>query len=241
MKDKKMTLMEHFAELRRRFLWCVLIFFIAFVLGWYVAPFAQEFLTKPLLKIWDGNLLYNGLADGLMIRLSLSVTIAMLISLPVVLWHVWAFVSPGLKQREKNFIWPMMIASPVLFLIGAGFAFYVLFPFVFKFFIELNKSAPVPAIILPAMRDYLTFAIRLLKVFGIAFQLPIVMILLNRIGVLSRARVVAMRRYAIILVVVLAAVLTPPDVVSQVLLAVPMWALFELSILFMRRDTNAIK
>ena len=230
--------MEHFAELRRRFLWCVFIFLVFFVLGWYVAPCVQEFLTKPLLKIWNGNLLYNGITDGLMIRLSLSVTVAILLSIPVVLWHVWAFVAPGLKKNEKNFIWPIMIASPILFLIGAGFAFYVLFPFVFGFFIELNQSSSVPAIILPAVRDYLTFAIRLLKVFGIAFQLPVIMILLNRIGVLSRARVVAMRRYAIILIVVAAAVLTPPDVVSQILLAVPMWALFEISVLFMRGDTN---
>ena len=230
--------MEHFAELRRRFLWCVFMFLVFFVLGWYVAPCVQEFLTKPLLKIWNGNLLYNGITDGLMIRLSLSVTVAILLSIPVVLWHVWAFVAPGLKKNEKNFIWPIMIASPILFLIGAGFAFYVLFPFVFGFFIELNQSSSVPAIILPAVRDYLTFAIRLLKVFGIAFQLPVIMILLNRIGVLSRARVVAMRRYAIILIVVAAAVLTPPDVVSQILLAVPMWALFEISVLFMRGDTN---
>jgi len=238
MNNKKMTLMEHFAELRRRFLWCVFIFLVFFVLGWYVAPCVQEFLTKPLLKIWNGNLLYNGITDGLMIRLSLSVTVAILLSIPVVLWHVWAFVAPGLKKNEKNFIWPIMIASPILFLIGAGFAFYVLFPFVFGFFIELNQSSSVPAIILPAVRDYLTFAIRLLKVFGIAFQLPVIMILLNRIGVLSRARVVAMRRYAIILIVIAAAVLTPPDVVSQILLAVPMWALFEISVLFMRGDTN---
>lgn len=238
MNNKKMTLMEHFAELRRRFLWCVFIFLVFFVLGWYVAPCVQEFLTKPLLKIWNGNLLYNGITDGLMIRLSLSVTVAILLSIPVVLWHVWAFVAPGLKKNEKNFIWPIMIASPILFLIGAGFAFYVLFPFVFGFFIELNQSSSVPAIILLAVRDYLTFAIRLLKVFGIAFQLPVIMILLNRIGVLSRARVVAMRRYAIILIVIAAAVLTPPDVVSQILLAVPMWALFEISILFMRGDTN---
>ena len=230
--------MEHFAELRRRFLWCVFIFLVFFVLGWYVAPWVQEFLTKPLLKIWNGNLLYNGITDGLMIRLSLSVTVAILLSIPVALWHVWAFVAPGLKKNEKNFIWPIMIASPILFLIGAGFAFYVLFPFVFGFFIELNQSSSVPAIILPAVRDYLTFAIRLLKVFGIAFQLPVIMILLNRIGVLSRARVVAMRRYAIILIVIAAAVLTPPDVVSQILLAVPMWALFEISVLFMRGDTN---
>lgn len=236
MTDKKMTLMEHFRELRRRFLWCVCIFCVAFIFGWCVAPIVQEFLSAPLLKIWDGNLLYSGITDGLMIQLSLAGAVAILITLPVVLWHVWAFVSPGLRDKEKNFIWPMLVASPVLFLIGAVFAFYILFPFVFGFFIELNQSSPVPTVILPNMRDYLSFAIRLLKVFGIAFQLPIVMILLNRIGVLARSRVVAMRRYAIVFLTVIAAVLTPPDVVSQILLAVPMYMLFEISILFMRRD-----
>lgn len=236
MINKKMTLMEHFAEMRRRFLWCVFIFVFAFVFGWYVSPYVQHFLTLPLMNVWDGNLLYSGLTDGLMIRLSLSTTVALMITLPVILWHVWAFIAPGLKQKEKNFIWPMLIASPILFVVGAAFAFYILFPFVFNFFIELNQSSPVPAIILPNVRDYLTFSIRLLKVFGIAFQLPVVMIFLNRIGVLRRAVVVSMRRYAIIFVVILAAILTPPDIVSQVLLAVPMYGLFELSILFMRRD-----
>ena len=101
---------------------------------------------------------------------------------------------------------------------------------------ELNQSAPVPAVLLPAVRDYLGFAIGLLKVFGVAFQLPLLLVLLNRIGVLSRARAVAMRRYAIVLIVIVAAILTPPDIVSQIMLAVPMWGLFEISILFMRRD-----
>ena len=237
MTQKKMTLMEHFSELRRRLLWCAFIFLMSFIFGWYVAPWVQEFLTMPLLNVWDGNLLYNAITDGLMIRLSLSMVVALIVLIPVLLWHVWAFVAPGLKKNEKKFIWPLMIASPILFLIGAAFAFYILFPFVFGFFIELNKSSNVPAIVLPAVRDYLSFAISLLKVFGVAFQLPILMIFLNRIGVLSRSRVVAMRRYAIIVVVVVAAVLTPPDIVSQILLAVPMWLLFELSILFMRRDS----
>ena len=237
MIQKKMTLMEHFSELRRRLLWCAFIFLMSFIFGWYVAPWVQEFMTMPLLNVWDGNLLYNAITDGLMIRLSLSMVVALIVVIPVLLWHVWAFVAPGLKKNEKKFIWPLMIASPILFLIGAAFAFYILFPFVFGFFIELNKSSNVPAIVLPAVRDYLSFAISLLKVFGVAFQLPILMIFLNRIGVLSRSRVVAMRRYAIIVVVVVAAVLTPPDIVSQILLAVPMWLLFELSILFMRRDS----
>lgn len=234
---KKMTMMQHFAELRRRILWTFAIFVGALVLGWYVSPWVQDFLTTPLINIWpDGALLYSGLTDGLMIRLSLAFVVALVITIPAALWHIWAYVAPGLRQNEKNFIFPILILSPILFLIGAGFAFYVLIPFVFRFFIELNESAPVPSLLLPVARDYLSFSIGLLKVFGIAFQLPLVMFLLNRIGVLPRSRVIKMRRYAIVIIVIAAAVLTPPDIVSQVLLAVPMWALFEVSILFMNRD-----
>ena len=235
----RMTMGQHFAELRRRILWVFGLFVVALVVGWYVSPWLQEFLTAPLLNVWpEGELLYTGLADGLMIRFSLSVLFALFVSTPFVLWQVWAFVAPGLHKKEQKIIWPILIASPLLFLLGAGFAFYILFPFVFGFFIELNRSSPVPAVVLPAAKDYLSFAIRLLKVFGIAFQLPLVLVLLNRIGILSRARAVKMRRYAIVLIVVVAAVLTPPDVVSQVLLALPMWGLFEASLLFMRDDTK---
>lgn len=233
---KKMTIMQHFSELRRRILWTVLFFLIAFGLGWFVAPFIQEFLTAPLLSVWDdAQLMYTGITDGLMIDLSLAMLVAIMFTTPFALYQIWAFVAPGLHKNERSFVLPIFIVSPVLFLCGAAFAFYVLFPTVFKFFIELNESAPVPAIIMPAARDYLSFAIGMLKVFGIAFQLPLIMVLLNRAGILSRARVVAMRRYAIIVIVIAAAVLTPPDVVSQILLALPMWALFEVSILFMKK------
>lgn len=234
---KKMTMMQHFSELRRRILWVALIFACVFVVGWYVAPWIQEFLTRPLLTVWDeGALIYTGLTDGLMIQFSLAILFALLIIMPVMLWHVWAFVAPGLKKNERGFVWPVLLMSPILFLLGAGFAFYVLFPVVFGFFVELNQAAPVPAVLLPAARDYLTFTIGLLKVFGVAFQLPLVLILLNRVGVLKRMQVLKMRRYAIVFIVIAAAVLTPPDIVSQILLALPMWALFEVSILFMRRD-----
>ena len=234
---KQMTLMQHFSELRRRVLWVALIFVLCFIFGWWVAPILQQFLTQPLMAVWpDGELLYTGLSDGLMIHFSLATLFSLIVILPVALWHVWAFVSPGLKKSERNVIWPLLIASPMLFLLGAGFAFYFLFPVVFRFFVELNQSAPVPSMLMPVARDYLTFAIGLLKVFGVAFQLPLVLILLNRIGVLSRMAVLKMRRYAIVFIVVLAAILTPPDVVSQIMLALPMWVLFEISILFMRRD-----
>lgn len=233
---KKMTLMEHFSELRHRILFAVGFFIIVFCGGWFIAPYIQEFLTAPLLAVWgDGQLLYTGLTDGLMIQLSLALLVALMLTVPVVLWQIWAFVSPGLHQNERRFIIPIFVLSPLLFLVGAAFAFYVLFPVVFGFFIELNESAPVPALIMPAVRDYIGFSIRLLKVFGIAFQLPLVLVLLNRVGILGRERAVKMRRYAIVIIVIAAAILTPPDVVSQILLALPMWGLFELSILFMRK------
>lgn len=234
---KNMTLVQHFSELRRRILWCLLIFVITFCAGLFFAPYMQDFLTQPLLSVWpNATLLYSGLADGMMIQLSLALMFALIVILPVVLWHVWAYVAPGLHENERRFIWPILVMSPVLFVVGAAFAFWVLFPMAFKFFVELNQVAPVPAVLMPAVRDYLGFAIGMLRVFGVAFQLPLVMVLLNRIGVLSRSRVIKMRRYAIVAIVVVAAVLTPPDVISQVLLALPMWLLFEASVFFMRRD-----
>lgn len=234
---QKMTLLQHFAELRRRILWTALVFVCAAVVGWCIAPALQQFLTAPLMDVWgDGKLLYASVTDGLMIQFSLAVLFAIFVTMPVALWHFWAFVSPGLKKNERGFILPILLLSPVLFLLGAGFAFYILFPYVFQFFIELNLSSPVPAVVMPVARDYLSFVIGLLKVFGIAFQLPLIMVLLNRLGILSRDTAVKMRRYAIVAIVIIAAVLTPPDVVSQILLALPMWALFEISILFMQRS-----
>lgn len=232
---KKMTMMQHFAELRRRILWTFAVFGIALVLGWCVSPFVQDFLSAPLLNIWPGGaMLYSGISDGFMIRMSMALLVALVLVIPFALWQMWAFVAPGLKRNERRFIFPILILSPILFFVGAAFAFYVLLPFVFGFFIEMNEASPVPSVMLPAAREYLSFAIKMLQVFGIAFQLPLVMVLLNRLGILSRERVLKMRRYAIVIIVIMAAVLTPPDIVSQILLALPMWALFEASILFMR-------
>ncbi|MBN1281521.1 MAG: twin-arginine translocase subunit TatC [Alphaproteobacteria bacterium] len=234
-----MTLQQHFAELRRRVLWTLLIFAIAFGIGWFVSPFIQDFLTEPLMAVWpDGKMLYTGLADGVLIQFSLATLLAIIVAIPVVLWHIWEFVAPGLHKNEKQFILPILILSPILFLMGASFAFYILFPFVFKFFVTLNQSAPVPSVLMPAMKDYLSFSIGLLKIFGIAFQMPLVMVLLNRLGVLSRAAVVKFRRYAIVFIFVVAAMLTPPDIISQTILAIPMIALFEISIIFMKKDNS---
>ena len=233
----KMTLMQHFTELRRRILWCALIFVCAFCFGWIVSPYVELFLTQPLLSVWDdAALLYMGISDGLMIQFSLATLIALIITVPFLLWHIWAYVAPGLHKNEKQFLIPIFLLSPILFVCGAAFAFYILFPTVFKFFSELNESAYVPTVFLPAVTGYLAFSVGMLKVFGIAFQLPLILVGLNRVGVLSKDSVIKSRRYVIIGVFVLAAMLTPPDIVSQVLLAIPMLLLFEVSILFMRPE-----
>lgn len=233
----KMTLIQHFAELRRRILWCALIFVVAFCVGWIVSPYVELFLTQPLLNVWDdAALLYTGITDGLMIQFSLATLIALLVVVPVFMWHVWAYMAPGLHRNEKQFLVPIFLLSPILFVVGAAFAFYVLFPVAFKFFLELNESAQIPTVFLPAISGYLAFSIGMLKLFGIAFQLPLVLVGLNRIGLLSKESVIKSRRYVIVSIFIFAAMLTPPDVVSQILLALPMLLLFEISILFMRRD-----
>lgn len=233
----KMTLMQHFSELRRRILWCALVFIFAFVFGWCISDYVELFLTAPLMRVWnDTTLLYTGLTDGLMIQFSLATLIALIITIPVCLWHIWAFIAPGLHKNEKQFLLPIFIISPLLFIMGAGFAFYVLLPFVFNFFIELNESANVPTVLMPAITGYLAFSIGLLKIFGLAFQLPLVMVLLNKIGVLSKQTAIKSRRYIVVGIFVVAAVLTPPDIVSQILLALPMLLLYEISLLFMNNN-----
>ena len=234
----KMTLMQHFAELRRRILWTALVFVFSFGLGWLVAPYTELFLIKPLMNIWnDATLIYTRLSDGLMIRFSLATLVALIITIPVLMWHIWAYVAPGLHKNEKQLLLPIFLLSPILFVCGAVFAFYVLFPFVFKFFLEISKTTNVPTVLLPAVKSYLGFAIDLLKVFGLAFQLPLVLIALNKVGILQKQTAVRCRKYVIVCIFVMAAVLTPPDIVSQILLAVPMWLLFEISLLFMNKDS----
>ena len=231
----KMTLMQHFSELRRRILWTALVFVAAFAFGWIISDYIELFLSVPLLSVWDdAALLYTEITDGLMIQFSLATLVALVITVPVALWNVWAYIAPGLHKNEKQFLVPIFLFSPLLFIMGAAFAFYLLFPFVFRFFLEINESASVPTVLLPSIRGYLAFSIGLLKVFGLAFQMPLVLIGLNRIGVLSKKNAIKSQRYVIIGVFVLAAMLTPPDILSQVLLALPMLLLFEISLLFMR-------
>jgi len=236
MPELKQTLLQHFTELRRRVLWTLLFFAAAFGVGFIIAPHVQDFLLRPLANaLPGGTVLYTRLTDGLFIEFSLATLFAMLTTLPFALWHFWTFISPGLLANERRTVRPVLWVSPVLFLLGAAFAYFFLFPIAFKFFIGLNSAGNISSTLMPAMPDYLSFVIGMLKIFGLAFQLPLVLVVLNQIGILPRAAVIRSRRYAVVGIFVLAAILTPPDILSQILLALPMLALFEISILFMKK------
>ena len=240
--QQKMTLIQHFMELRRRIIWVLLFLVVMFGIGLYIAPQLQAFMTAPLMAAWAGDggqMIYTNLTDGLFVQFALATLFAIFTTLPFLLFQAWAYAAPGLKPRERRFIGPVLILSPALFLAGAAFAYYVLFPMVFKFFINLNQHAPVPTAFFPSVTNYLSFIIDLLRTFGLAFQLPLVMVLLNRIGILSRKSAMRAWRYVVVGAFIFSAFFVPPDVLSQTMLAVPLIALYFSGVVFMRREQGA--
>lgn len=227
----KQTLLQHFSELKKRILWVVLFFVLAFAVGFYLSPFLQSIIAAPLFSVWDSPvMIYTGISDGLTVQFSMAGFFAIFISAPVILFQVWMYISPALKKNEKKIAVPILIMSPLLFLLGAIFAYFVLLPIMFRFFIE---TASETAVMMPNVKNYIAFSIELLKAFGLAFQFPLVLVLLNKANVVSKKQVMSIGRYIVVGVFVLAAVLTPPDIVSQIALAVPMILLFGLALLFM--------
>jgi sec-independent protein translocase protein TatC len=160
---------------------------------------------------------------------------AFFVSFPVIANQLWAFVAPGLYAREKKAFLPFILATPVLFTLGASLAYFVVMPTAFKWFLGFEGvSAGLQQEALPAMGDYLDLVMRFILAFGISFLLPVLLLLLNRAGLVSRAQLAGARRYVIVAVFIVGAIITPPDVMSQLLLAIPLWLLFEGSLLIMR-------
>ncbi|MDR1071667.1 MAG: twin-arginine translocase subunit TatC [Rickettsiales bacterium] len=228
---QKMTLMQHFRELKNRVIWSMLFFAVAFGVGFYFVPDLQAAVMTPLLDVWaNPKMIYTGIADGLGIEFSLAGLFALLLSAPFWLWQTWRYVSPALKKDEKKIAVPILLLSPALFVAGAVFAYYILLPIMFRFFLDIGVAGVE---MMPNMKDYLSFSIEILKAFGLAFQLPLLLVLLNRAHVFSRGQILAACRYIVIAIFVVAAALTPPDIISQIALALPLCALFGLSFLFM--------
>jgi sec-independent protein translocase protein TatC len=224
------TFISHLVELRARLLASLLCVLIVFLGLSYFAGDIYSLLAKPLMeKMPNGaSMIATEVASPFLAPFKLTFVVSIFISMPYVLYQVWAFVAPGLYQHERRLVFPLLASSSLLFYAGAAFAYYAVFPVMFGFF---AAAAPTGVTIMTDISRYLDFVLTTFFAFGIAFEVPLATLLLIHTGITTRAALAKLRPYIVVGAFIVGAVLTPPDVVSQCLLAVPIWFLFELGLL----------
>ncbi len=229
MADDKIPFTSHLEELRKRLIVCVISVVIGFVISYFFSEQLFHILVKPLQKELppDSLLIFTGLPEAFFVYLKISMFAGIFLSCPVILWEIWGFVAPGLYDHEKKYIFPFVIFSSILFIIGLLFCYFIVFPFAFKFFMGYSSDI-IRA--LPSIKEYLSFTLKLLLAFGVIFELPIFVLFLAKMGIVNEKMLRSQRKFAILGIFVVAAILTPPDVVSQILMAVPLLVLYEISI-----------
>ena len=229
------TFISHLVELRERVMRALLAVLAAFavLLIWPGAAPIYDFLAAPLTQaLPEGTkMIATGVITPFMVPMKVTALVAFMLALPYVLWQAWAFIAPGLYEHEKKLAAPIVVASTVLFLIGVAFCYYFVFGTVFKFINDFAPKSITPA---PDIEAYFSFVITMFLAFGLTFEIPIVVIILVRSGVVSVQKLRDARPYAIVGAFVVAAVVTPPDVLSQFMLAVPMCLLYEAGLFFAR-------
>ena len=223
-------LVEHLLELRRRLVWILLGIGICFIVA---VPFAQKlyaFVAQPLMSVLPQNtsMIATDVVAPFFVPLKVALMAAFLVSLPNTLYQIWAFIAPALYQTEKRLIVPLILSSLILFIVGMAFCYFLVFPVVFKFFAGMT---PLGVSMATDIDKYLSFVLGMFVAFGMTFEIPVVVVLLYRMGMISFAQLTAARPYIIVASFILAAVVTPPDVLSQVMLAVPMILLYEAGLL----------
>ena len=236
--ETQAPLLDHLIELRNRLVRCVIALGIAFAVSLYFADDIFAILVRPLAQAFpegEGRLIYTKLYEAFFVELKVALFAGFFVSFPLIANQLWGFVAPGLYAREKRAFLPFLIATPVLFGAGASLAYFVVMPTAFEWFLGFEGDvAGIPQEALPAMGDYLNLVMHFVLAFGISFLLPVLLLLLNRAGLVTREQLTAGRRYVIVGIFIVAAVATPPDVVSQLILAIPLMLLFEGSLLLMR-------
>jgi sec-independent protein translocase protein TatC len=237
--DKPMPLLDHLVELRRRLMWSIAAFFICFVVCYHFSAQIYGFLAQPLVDILEKQsgtprrLIFTQLYEVFFTYLRVAFFGAAFLSFPVIASQVWLFVAPGLYRSEKRAFFPFLAATPVLFVLGAALAYYFVFPFAWRFFISFESptDSSVPIQLEAKVSEYLDLVMKLIFAFGITFELPVLLTLLAKVGIVSSAGLRKFRRYAYVGMFVIAAILAPPDVITQTGLAIPLIALYEISII----------
>lgn len=238
--ESQAPLLEHLVELRGRLLRAVGALALAFFVCFYFAKDILAFLVQPLLDAGQDRLIYTKLYGQFFVELKVALWAAFFVSFPVIANQLWAFIAPGLYAKEKRAFLPFLLATPLLFLAGGALAYYVVMPTAFHWFLGFQGTpGGVTIQALPNSEDYLGLVMQFILAFGLSFLLPVLLLLLNLAGIVTRAQLVRARRYMIVLAFVIAAVATPPDVLSQLMLAIPLVLLFEGSLLIMRFTEQA--
>ncbi len=233
-KIKMQTIKSHFLEFKGRLIKCVLCFILAFVFVFTYAQDIYNWLALPLVAVNpEINMIYTALGEGFVTYLKIASYGATLVSFPYWLWHVYRFISPGLYKHEKSVLIPCFILSPLFFVAGVLLLYYLAMPLIWQFFLsfETNSHEYVPIVLQAKISEYLSLFLELSLAFGLSFQLPILVLVLVALGVIDIKFLQQKRKYAIVLSFIVAAILTPPDVISQITLAIPLVLLYEISVI----------